>query len=80
MAFADGNLRTSADRACNGALPMSMRGEMKTTASEAYDDRKYADGVGADEDFIIIGAETKVDRCYFLYLLEYALCKSPVLS
>ena len=74
-AFVDGDLRTIAERACNGAISMTMRGETKTTASEAYDDRKYADG-----DFIVIEADMKVDRCYFLYLLEYALSKSLVLS
>jgi hypothetical protein len=55
---------------------------MKTTTGEAYDDRKHVDGAGADEDFIIIKADMKVDRCCFpsLYLLEYDLCKSHVLS
>jgi len=39
-----------------------MKGEAKTTAGEAYDDREYVDGAGADEDFIVIEADTKVDR------------------
>jgi len=29
---------------------------------------------------IIIEADIGIDRCYFLYLLKHALCKSPVLS
>jgi hypothetical protein len=74
MAFADGNLRTIADRACNGVLPMLMSGETKTTAGEAYDNRKYADGAGADEDFIVIEADTKADRCYFLFSIFVRVC------
>jgi len=82
MAFAGGSLKTIADRAYNDALPMPMKEETKTTASEAYDDRKYANGAGAIEDFIVIEVDTKyIDVIfYFLYLLGYALCKSPVLS
>ena len=30
--------------------------------------------------FIVIEAYTGIDRCYFLYLLKYILCKSPILS
>jgi hypothetical protein len=30
--------------------------------------------------FIVIEADTGLDRCYFLYLLKHTLCKSPVLS
>jgi len=30
--------------------------------------------------FIVIEADTEIDRCYFLYLLKHALCKSRVLS
>jgi hypothetical protein len=71
MAFADGNLKTIA---YNGALPMSMKGETKTTTGEAYDERKYADGAGADEDFIVVEADTKVDRCYFLFSIFVRVC------
>ena len=74
IAFADGNLKTIANRAYNDALPMSMKGETKTTAGEAYDDRKYADGARADEDFIMIEADTKVDRCYFLFSIFIRVC------
>jgi len=30
--------------------------------------------------FIVIEADTGIDRRYFLYLLKHTLCKSPVLS
>jgi hypothetical protein len=80
MTFVDGNFKTIADRAYNGVFLMSINGGMKTTARESYDDREYADGAGAVEDFIVIEADTKVDRCHFLYLIEYTLCKSLVLS
>jgi hypothetical protein len=40
----------------------------------------YVNEAGADGGFIVIGADIGIDRCYFLYLLEHALCKSPVLS
>ena len=49
---------------------MPMKEDIKTTAGEAYDDRKHDDEAGADEGFIVIKAGTKVDRC----------CKSHVLS
>ena len=73
MVFANGNLKTVANRACNNALPMSMKGETKTTA-EAYDDKMYADRAGADEDFIVIEADMKVDRCYFLFPIFVRVC------
>jgi hypothetical protein len=61
---------------------MSIKEDMKTIVGEVYDDRKHADGAGSDEDFIVIKPDRKVDRCCFpfLYLLEYDLCKSHVLS
>ena len=43
---------------------MLMKEDVKTTADEAYDDRKHADG-GADEGFILIKPDMKVDRCCF---------------
>jgi len=49
----------------NGTLLMPMKEDVKTTADEAYDDRKHADGAGADEGFIVIEVGTKVDRCCF---------------
>jgi len=67
MVFADVDLKTIADRAYDDTLPMSMKEDMKTTDSEAYDDRKHVDGAGADEDFIVIKADTKGDRCCFLF-------------
>ena len=62
------------------SLPMSMKEDLKTTADEAYDDGKHADGAEADESFIVIKADKEVDRCRFpfLYLLEYDSCKSHV--
>jgi hypothetical protein len=74
MVFADVNLKIIADSIYDSTLPMSMKKDTKTTAGEAYDDRRHTDGERADEDFIVIKADTKVDRCCFLYLLEYALC------
>jgi len=59
---------------------MLMKEETETAAGEAYDGRKYADGAGTNEGFIVVKSDTKVDRCYFLYLLGYALCKSHILS
>jgi hypothetical protein len=61
-------------------LPMLMKGDLKTTADEACDDRKHANGEETDENFIIIKANKEVDRCCFpfLYLLEYDSCKSHV--
>jgi hypothetical protein len=52
-------------------LPMLMKEDLKTTADEACDDRKHADGEEADKE---------VDRCCFpfLYLLEYDSCKSHI--
>jgi hypothetical protein len=51
---------------------LSIRGDLKTTADKAYDDRKHADGAEANEDFIVIKANMEVDMCCFrfLYLLE----------
>jgi hypothetical protein len=74
-------LKTIVDEAYDDTLSMSMKEDMKTTTGEAYDDGKHADGAEVDEDFILIKADMKVDRCFhFLYLLEYNLCKSHVLS
>jgi hypothetical protein len=57
-----------------------MKEDLKTTAEEACDDGKHADGEEADENFIVIKADKEVDMCYFpfLYLLEYDSCKSHV--
>ena len=79
--IADVDLKTIANEACDDALPMSMKEDLKITAHEDYDGRKHADGAEADENFIVIKADTKVDRCCFpfLYLLEYDPCKSHVL-
>jgi hypothetical protein len=61
-------------------LPMSMKEDLKTTADEACDDGKHADGDESDENFIVIKADKEVDRCCFpfLYLLEYDSSKSHV--
>jgi len=40
----------------------------------------YADEARADGGFIVIEADTGIDRFHFLYLLKHALCKSPILS
>jgi hypothetical protein len=55
-------------------------GRLKTTADEACDDGKHADGEETDENFIVIMADKEVDRCCFPlpYLLEYDSCKSHV--
>jgi len=74
MVFADAELRTIADRAYGNTLPMSMKEDTKTTAGEAYDDRKHADGAGANEDFIVVKADTKVDRCCFLFSIFVKVC------
>ena len=58
-AIVDVDLKTIADEACDGALLMLMKEDLKTTANEAYDDRKNADRAEADEDFIMIEAERK---------------------
>jgi hypothetical protein len=50
-------------------LPMSMKEDMKTAADEAWNNREHADGAGADGDFIVIEADTRVDRCYFLFFI-----------
>jgi hypothetical protein len=47
------------------SLPMSMKEDLKTSADEAYDDKKYADGMEAVESFIVIKADKEVDRCRF---------------
>jgi hypothetical protein len=44
-------------------LPMPMKKDLKTTADEACDDRKHADGEEVDENFIVIEADREVDRC-----------------
>jgi hypothetical protein len=61
-------------------LPMLMKEDLKTTADEACDDRKHADGEETDGNFIVIKVYKEVDRCCFpfLYLLEYDSCKSHV--
>jgi len=56
-----------------------MKEYMETTADEVWRLQGHADEAGADGGFIVIEADTEIDRCYFLYLLEYALCKSLVL-
>jgi len=73
-------LKTIADEACDGTLSISMKEDLKTTTDEAYDDKIHADRVEADEDFIVIEADTKVDRCCFpfLYFLEYDSFKSHI--
>jgi hypothetical protein len=62
------------------SLQMPMKEDLKTTADEAYDDRKHADGEEADENFIVIKADKEVDGCCFpfIYLLGYDSCKSHV--
>jgi hypothetical protein len=42
---------------------MPMKEDIKTTADEACDDGKHADGEEVDENFIVIKADKKVDRC-----------------
>jgi len=61
-------------------LLMPMDGDLKTTADEAYDDGKRADGAEVDESFIVIKVDREVDRCHFpfLYLLEYDSCKNHI--
>jgi hypothetical protein len=61
-------------------LTMLMKEDLKTTANEACDDGKHADGEETDENFIVIKADKEVDRCHFpfLYLLEYDSCKSHI--
>jgi hypothetical protein len=44
-------------------LPMPMKEDLKTTADEACDDGKHADGEEVDENFIVIKADKEVDRC-----------------
>jgi hypothetical protein len=44
-------------------LPMLMKEDLKTTADEACDNRKHADGEEVDENFIVIEADKEVDRC-----------------
>jgi len=72
--FADVDLKTIADRTYDDTLSMSMKEDTKTIAGEAYDDRKHADGAGADEDFNVIKADTKVDRCCFLFSIFVRVC------
>ena len=77
--FADVNSRVIADEACNESLLMLMKEGMKTAANEVYNKREHADGAEVDGDFIIIEANMRIDRCYFLYLLKYAY-KNPISS
>jgi hypothetical protein len=44
-------------------LPMPMKEDLKITADEACDDGKHADEEEVDENFIVIKADKKVDRC-----------------
>jgi hypothetical protein len=44
-------------------LPIPMKEDLKTTADEACDDGKHADGEEVDENFIVIEADREVDRC-----------------
>jgi hypothetical protein len=44
-------------------LPMPMKEHLKTTANEACDDGKHADGEQVDENIIVIEADREVDRC-----------------
>jgi hypothetical protein len=44
-------------------LPMPMKEDLKTTADEACDDGKHADGEEVDKNFIVIKADREVDRC-----------------
>jgi hypothetical protein len=61
-------------------LPMLMKEDLKTTADEACDDGKHADGEKTDGNFIVIKEYKEIDRCsfHFLYLLEYDSCKSHI--
>jgi len=54
--------------------------DLKTSADEACDDRKRAQGAKDDGSFIVIKVDGKIDRCHFsfLYLLEYDPCNSYV--
>jgi hypothetical protein len=44
-------------------LPMPMKEDLKTTADEACDDGRHADGEEVDENFIVIEADREIDRC-----------------
>jgi hypothetical protein len=44
-------------------LPMPMKEDLKTTADEACDDGKHADGEEINENFIVIEADREVDMC-----------------
>ena len=57
--IADDNLKIIADKAYDGASSMSMKEDLKTTTDEANDDERYADRAEANEDFIVIEADTK---------------------
>jgi len=50
------------------SLLMLMKEDLKTTADEAYDDGEHADGVEADESFIVIKVDKEVDRCHFPFV------------
>jgi hypothetical protein len=39
-----------------------MKEDLKTSANEAYDNRKHAGGEEVDENFIVIEADREVDR------------------
>jgi hypothetical protein len=74
MVFANVDLRTIVDRAYDDILSVSMKEDTKTTTGGAYDDRKRTDGAGADEDFIVVKADMKVDRCCFLFSIFIRVC------
>jgi hypothetical protein len=44
-------------------LLMPMKEGLKTTADEACDDGKHADGEEVDKNVIVIEADREVDRC-----------------
>jgi len=80
--FADVNSRVIADEACNESLLMLMKEGMKTAPNEVCNNREHADGAEVDGDFIVIEADTRIDRCYFLFsiFVRVCLCKNPISS
>jgi hypothetical protein len=50
-------------------LPMPMKEDPKTTADEACDDGKHADGEETDENFIVIKAYKEVIGVVFLFYI-----------
>jgi hypothetical protein len=55
-------------------LPMSMKEDIKTAADEAWNNGEHADEAGANGDFIMIEADTRVDRCYFPFSIFVRIC------